>query len=147
MELPKAHITPKLESLPKDLRLKADKIIAKKFNIKEKKPQSIADYMKDMFIPDLAQSTIMRKVKGRISVYNGSHLDGYCGDCGYPVCQEIRQNYPTFTWPCNKCGSINEVYLNPQTVTPGMGWLDPPLTINSNMFPGTAIGLAPGGYS
>jgi ribosomal protein L37AE/L43A len=64
MQLPKEHITPKLESLQPDLRARADKIIAKKFNLK-----NTADSVLDKMVTFYSESSA--KMKDMVFFANG----------------------------------------------------------------------------
>lgn len=137
VQLPKEHVTPKLESLPKDLRLEAEAIIAKKFNIKDpikKTFEAFTDMvmpqMRDMFIdPRQKDSTLYRgtvnmarTVKGVLynsfpDMNGGHHIDARC-QCGETICMNIQSSLLIYNWMCTKCGNMAFVKIPP---IPGRG--------------------------
>lgn len=129
VQLPKEHITLKLESLKPDLRAKADAIIAKKFNIKDKAKESWANISEKMITTftdvgpnrfyangqdpiqrsDSLQMDGPRRIEGRIANINPDgpntiHLDARC-QCGGEFCNNIPRSSPDWNWRCPRCGN------------------------------------------
>jgi len=113
MGLPKEHLTPRLESLPKDLRAKAEEIIKKKFGLDVKpKIEQIANNQESYiaFYGNALQQLEPRFMKPDVRYTIEHRMDSlsvnvrmHCRNCGY---QHVN------SFDLRSIDSMNSRYIN-----------------------------------
>lgn len=155
MPVPKAHITPRLESLPKELRATAESIIKKHFSLVKPKEKPIEKVIipdrRDFFVDprSIAQYNRIDPRDCNISVNGDSiRVESHCYTCRSAKFSRViyrddlrGAHMYSFASYCGCCGACNEITLDAgemlfrierhqikqmQQKDPREGWLVPP---------------------